>query len=732
MAAPRYTEAAPGESMRLAAPWPTVAVAWVSATPLLGSPDLYGAMAIPLLLGAALACTAGAMAWRVGPKAWLALVCATLLTALSATMAWRDDREEHLYAQRLAVMGTGFEIRSALTDAIHDDAALLKALEVHLVGDPEMSQEAFRDIAGALLRDHHRLRNVALAPDLVIRYVHPLEGNEAALGLDYQRDVPAQRADVLRAYAADDAIVAGPVDLVQGGRGVLVRRAIRFPGSDAPWGLAATVLDETELLEAAGLVAGGTHGDLDVALATTGDDGGPSAPFYGEAEVFERGVVVPVQLPGTQWWLAARPTRGWDLAGADAVGIGASHALLWIVMMGAWWVRASLVEERDRLLVREREALTASRDAAVAANEAKTRFLANMSHEIRTPMNGVLGALQVLQASDLSPVQAEYAGIVDRSARSLLRIVDDLLDHAMIEEGRLTLVPQPTDVSALVHETADLLRPEATRKGLELEVTVVPGMPEYVEIDPVRVGQILANLCANALKFTVEGGIMVRARWFDGLLEIGVSDTGIGIDAEALPRIFDAFEQADASTRREYGGTGLGITICRQLAQAMNGRLTATSTPGRGSRFVVTVPAPVARGAQPLPPIVDLPARAYGRRVLLVEDNAINTQVAIAMLERLGLVVTAVTDGAAAQAHADEADLVFMDVHMPGTDGLQTTRALRAAGYDRPIVAVTASVLPHDLDACREAGMDDVIGKPLDLRRVVEVCDAHLGRDAGA
>ena len=371
-------------------------------------------------------------------------------------------------------------------------------------------------------------------------------------------------------------------------------------------------------------------------------------------------------------------------------------------------------------------ALVEAKQAAEAANEAKTRFISTVSHELRTPMNGVIGMLELLLAQPVDETAQGYARAARRSAASLLTLVDDLLDIAKIEAGRLELDRSPVDLRELVHDVREVVAAAAAEQELTLTVDVATDVPDLVLADAVRLRQLLVNLLGNAVKFTDDGtvslGVAARERRSDdrASLVLTVADTGIGIASEDLPRLFDPFTQADQTTTRPFGGTGLGLAIVRQLTELMGGHIEVESTPGAGTTFRLDLDLDIAAATPPTG--ADEPAReeavaGIGRRVLVVEDNDINQALARAHLEDLGCDVTVATDGAAGAdlVLTQRFDLVLMDCLMPGVDGFEGTRRIRESEPDGrriPVVALTANATPEHAAVCRDAGMDDVLTKP--------------------
>jgi TMAO reductase system sensor TorS len=378
--------------------------------------------------------------------------------------------------------------------------------------------------------------------------------------------------------------------------------------------------------------------------------------------------------------------------------------------------------------------LREAKEAAEAASRTKSQFLANMSHEIRTPMNGVLGMIELLLSTELTVRQRHYAETVQRSGETLLDVINDILDFSKIEAGRLEIEAVEFDCRQAVSDVVNLLSERASRKGLVLMHRTERNVPEAVVGDPSRIKQILTNLVGNAIKFTEHGEVRVRASVTERqgdtcVLRFEVRDTGIGIAPDALANIFDAFSQADGTMRRKYGGTGLGLTIAKQLAHVMGGQIGVDSLPGRGSTFwfTVRVPALAARGATDSAPAAEAIPASFSGRVLLAEDNPVNRELAVAMLEAVDLEVVVAADGREAlDAFAQGGfDLVLMDCQMPEMDGFAATRAIRGAeppgGTRLPIVALTANAMEGDRERCLACGMDDYLSKPFKPQQLYAV-----------
>jgi len=454
---------------------------------------------------------------------------------------------------------------------------------------------------------------------------------------------------------------------------------------------------------------------------------------------FPRTIARPLRHLGR---VAHRMARGdlearTDLVGKDEIGQLAHH----------FDEMAATVQSREAEL---KEAL---REAKIAS-QAKGEFLANMSHEVRTPLNGVLGMAELLGETELEAAQREMLETIESSGDKLLTIINSILDFSRLEADRVVLEQNDFKPGELLEELQEWLSELAGHKGIELLVSLDPGSPAWVRGDRERLSQVLLNLGGNAIKFSSSGTVVIRARELasddtHSRWEFEVSDTGIGLSSEAQERIFEAFEQADGSATRGFGGAGLGLAISKHLVQAMGGELHVESELGRGSRFFFEISfarPSTAAGCEgqdtqtatdsPATPVEDaletrIRLEAQSLRILVVEDNIINQKVVCSMLRRIGCTAEVAQDGAVALRMLEDSayDAILMDCQMPVMDGYIATAHIRAdpGTYGRcPIIGLTASTLEGDRERCLAAGMDEYMSKPLRLERLCETLNREL------
>jgi len=660
-----------------------------------------------------------------------------------------------------------------VVDALERDLAELTQVADTLGGfyaGAESGQlEGFERLSGSLLAAHPQTEAVAWARRAEDR--GPLVELSVPAGSDFVAGTPPFAADADAAleaacdqgavtafltFAGEDekrkAILGVAMPLYRGSErfGIAELRRRNLDG----FVVARARLDR---LAAAALAQASSHG-MSLQLRAARDESGAPLLSTGELQpdLIHSYAVAP-DLTGLNLQLQLAPVAaagfgsvGWlpytTLSGGLLLTVALTFYLISTLRRTA--VVASLVQQRTR-------ELAAAKSEAEDANRSKSEFLANMSHEIRTPMTAILGYSEQLLDPDLGRSDFDQAvGIIRRNGDHLLQVINDILDLSKIEAGKLEVERVACSPLQIVADVLDLLRNRASAKGLLLQAECDGPLPEAIHSDPTRLRQILFNLVGNSIKFTERGSITLRISLqrggSDSFLRCDVTDTGIGMDAEQVSRLFHAFSQADASTTRRFGGTGLGLAISRHLAQLLGGDVTVVSQPGVGSTFRLTVATgslqdvgmladpvvgkhPAQTGASlPLPPSRLLPVR-----VLLAEDGRDNQMLVKAILSKAGATCDVAADGRAAvdralAAERDGApyDAILMDMQMPVLDGVAATAELRASGYRRPIIALTANAMESDRNRCLAAGCNDFASKPIDRAKLLATLERWTRPDA--
>jgi len=697
-----------------------------------------------------------------------------MLPAILATVLvlggffWDSNIRERLdSAQRTAVQHQLMTVRDRLDSKLTANLQLVRGLVSVVALEPNINQARFEQAVAPLFQTSSQLRNIALAPDLVLKLVYPIAGNERALGLVY-RNEPNQWPSVQQAWETGNIVIAGPLNLKQGGIGIVARLPVRLDNTTRNgnfWGIISAVIDAERLYNDSGLL----DPQLDIDIAIRGRDAsGPAGEvFFGERAVFDASpILADITLPLGSWQLAAIPKGGWQIDNKELLVFRTLYLLAALIILNAYGLTAGALrrasaaqadaEAASQALARHREMLeqevsertrelSDARINAEAATLAKTRFIANMSHEIRTPINAITGMSYLLRRSGLNSGQLQHLSQLEKAGAHLLEIINTILDLSKIESGKLTLEQKYFDLTSILDNLRSMTETRAQEKGLQLRIDNQASENRLLG-DPTRLMQCLLNYVANAIKFSDQGEITVRIQTLDKdsygqLLRFEVVDQGIGIAPEAATRLFSPFEQADDSTTRKYGGSGLGLNIVRQLAHLMHGDAGVTSTPEIGSTFWFTArfgnPAALANTTLPPPQAeisadyeAQLKAEFQGSRLLVVEDEPINREITMFMLETSGLLIDFATNGQEAcdMAARQRYDLILMDMQMPVMDGLEATRHLRAGGINAgtPIIALTANAFSEDRMRCAEAGMNDFVPKPIDPEQLYACICKHL------
>ncbi|GHF12279.1 hypothetical protein GCM10017044_02760 [Kordiimonas sediminis] len=632
--------------------------------------------------------------------------------------------------------------RAQLEHAIATNLALTASLKSYIAVNPDITQERYATFAADLLSYRNHIRNIGAAKDLIITHMYPVEGNERAIGVAY-KDIPDQYQAVQEALEANQIILAGPVNLVQGGNSIIARLPVYYAGTDKPWGVVSVVIDSDALFRDM------TYDTDRWNIAIKGKDakGAAGETVHGDMEAFTdaRAVTSTMLLPYGSWQIAGvsreAPSTLWHRTGLFL-------AFLFVTMVTYMFVR-----NQERYT----QNLQAEREHAQQANEAKSIFLSNMTHELRTPLTGVIGMLDLVTRTNLTSEQENILSTARHSATLLMNIINDILDISKLEAGKKTLdysSESPIKVTQNVHE---ILSAFAQKHSVKLILDFDDCSlrdSQRLKLPVQAITQILMNLVNNAIKFSQNGTVRIRLSCTtladtgdDISLQWQIIDTGIGIPSKDLDRIFDRFEQEDASTTKSIQGTGLGLAICKQLTDLIGGSLSVESVHGHGSVFILsaafkpaageqapTNDAPTINPAPRLRPAMDSKP-LEGLTILFADDNQTNRFLVKTLLQHNGANYFEAENGQECidvwRHNREHIDLILMDISMPVMNGITATQKIQAEATSLgekapPILALTANSLQSDIDSYLQNGLDGYIGKPINPEQMNETILAFL------
>ncbi|MDL2253869.1 response regulator [Ruminococcaceae bacterium OttesenSCG-928-I18] len=682
---------------------------------------------------------------RFGMRVRTAAVWAVVAFFLSLTLcsvlvvgSIRNRTNLEYITMEQVILEKSLKVNEVVSRLVYKTQALA-ALVIQNNGDVQN----FGRVAATLV-DDPAIMNVLIAPGGVVSDAYPEQGAENLIGFDFFSE-EAGNIEAQQAIEKGELVFSGPFVGAQG-RPILSGRLPVWldqpDGTREFWGIVAVTLKYPEVLEGAGLSALELQ-DLAYEIWRINPDDEQrqiiaQSPY--EYNTDARYIEQEMQLFNATWHFRILPVRQWYQYLDTWLLIFAS---LCISVLIAFIVsnNVELLQMKQTLQRQEHISREAARSAEVASR-LKTSFLATMSHEIRTPMNGIVGFSELAAEEAENPGQVRgYIGKIQEITKSLLRIIDDILDISKIEAGRIELERVPFSVEEVFEACRAITAPRAEEKNISLSFSIGPAPGGMVMGDPTRLRQVLLNLLSNAIKFTDVGNVMLRCQQTGRdsesvRLRFEVKDTGIGMTDEQLAHIMEPFTQADSSTTRKYGGTGLGLPISQSLIALMGGALEVKSVPGVGSQFSFTLPFDIAPYHLSEAPVHTLPENerpVFQGEVLVCEDTPFNREVITEQLKRTGLSVSAVQDGQEAVELVRRRleknrpfDLIFMDIYMPVMDGPQATDALRKLGNRAPVVAMTANVLNSERETYRQAGMCDCLAKPFTARELWQCLTRHL------
>jgi signal transduction histidine kinase/BarA-like signal transduction histidine kinase len=599
----------------------------------------------------------------------------------------------------------------------------------------DVIEEDFNELAEKIYGSSSNIRCVQMAPGGVVTYLHPYEGNEAALGHDLFAD-PARVEEATLARETGNVILSGPLTLKQGGKGLITRKPIYSSVSDEPdhfWGFVMIVLDLDMINEQLGLEKY-TYEGYDYRLYREYGDETLVATESTEQELTDA-VEVDVTVPtNIIWKLSVQPKGGWVSSGTWSI-IFLSDILVYALGMTYvyFYYKKKYNAQKDK---EQQKKLEAALEAAEDANHAKSEFLRRMSHDIRTPINGIMGMTGIALRNTTNPERVEDCLYkIDDSAQHLCSLINDVLDMSKIEAGQVGVNEGPFDFISVAEKCSSIIRGQLIDKKIDF-VTDFNGIKHSALIgDALHLERIIINILGNSVKFTNDGGkIIFRIEELaddeeNVLFSMQFSDTGVGMSEEFLPKVFDVFTQDINQGRTNYQGTGLGMSITKQFVEMLNGKIDVKSEKNVGTEFTVEIPFVINHDVEESGVQAQSEFTLAGYKILLVEDNELNAEIAMEILGDAEADVVVAQNGKiavdmCAQSEESYFDLILMDIMMPEMDGLTATRAIRSMNRKDmqtiPIIAMTANAFADDRKAALDAGMNGFVAKPIDVEILIQ------------
>lgn len=669
-----------------------------------------------------------------------------LLTGVVYLLHMQDVRryQQQAYSQTTQQLST---IRARAESAINKRIAMTAGLRAFVSSHPEITDVQFSRLGAALLNEQSGIRSITLQKNNVVTDVYPREGNESTLGMDFTKH-PQQGPAIRKVIESGKPWLAGPIRLVQGGEAFIHRVPVYVLPKDGQgqgpyWGLVSTLVEKKTLVDE---ITQAIPGDLRIAIQGLDSADHVGRYFIGSADIeLMNPLMQDVSLPNGVWKISGVPALGWPVS---------TPITLPLIISGE--VTALICALLVFLVIRSRIKYRNACHEALAASRSKSEFLANMSHEIRTPMTAILGYTEVLNDTTTNAAAREAIDVIQRNGSHLLDLINDILDLSKIEACEMTTERIVCSTRDMLRDVEMVMRNRADQKHLQFHLTIDDDVPSTITTDPTRLKQILLNLLSNAIKFTSKGYVRLKASLkphaTHPVLQLTISDSGIGMTSEQISRLFKPFTQADSSMTRKYGGTGLGLCISKSLTEILGGSIHVESTIGQGSTFrieldvqhasesdvsgrhhfkpasVTAQSSPSVHAQAPRPKSVDdseiIEKCLAGYHILLAEDGLDNQRLISYVLRKEGADVRIVSNGQeavdAVTAEPVAFDLIILDMQMPVLDGYQAATKLRVMGIELPILALTAHAMSGDEQKCLDAGCDAYATKPIQRPQLIE------------
>ena len=662
---------------------------------------------------------------------WIFISILTFVIGLIVSiLLGKLDNEKNHGKEQLTILTELSTTRVHLEGIVTSTFNLTQGMVHFISHQGDISYDLFNAMSKFAMQENRNIRNIALAPNNQIRWVYPFKGNEKAVGLKYLEN-KQQRESVIQAQKTGKPVLAGPVNLVQGGLGFINRSPIYLLDEEDStrkyWGVASIVAHVSTILEDGGIT---NSKSLKIALRGRDGKGALGEMIYGDSTVFSSNpIIVDVSVPGGKWQLAAIPINGWaqrKIYDSRLFIFGLLNSIIITIFLLILLNRNLSIRKKNddlALEVTERKRVEAeliiSKEAAESANRMKTIFLANMSHEIRTPMNSILGFSDLLLTKDYTKENAEYfLQIINSSTKQLLNVINDIIDVSIIETGQLKINSRQANVNSLLNNVYNLHLYSAKQKGVELIVNKgLNDNKSIVLVDDFRLAQILNNLVNNAIKFTSKGSVRFGYERVDQYLRFFVFDTGKGIPKEYHTVVFERFRQVDEGQKESVGGNGLGLSICKSLVELMGGKIWLKSEVDVGSEFYFTIPYDPLINFQEEKDGTDYSTiNLSGKTILLAEDDDSSSFLFDSLLKPANVNIVFAKNGIEVMEQflsGIKIDLILMDIKMPMMNGLEATREIRKFNKTVPIIAQTAFAMAEDKENAISAGCNYFIAKPI-------------------